>query len=559
MSDKTQINNELSGQMQSRKQQSSTVINTDLNSQLTDLAGQYILNRKYIIQEKLPTGNDSGEADLYIVKSTDSEDHQKYVAKIYRRSETFSARKTEILKKINSPYVARIADLGTYKKRQVIVIPFYERGSLEGKIIRSLQELKPLIFQLNEGLRALHEQGIIHKDIKPANIMIRDNGEIAIIDFGISSVLDSNATVSKTKLGLTPQYSALETLVGGNFIKESDYYSFGIVLYVLYTGHTPYQSDDEAENSSFQLLQHLPFPQDMPAELVDLIKGLTYKDISNRHDPDNPNRRWTYNEVKNWLEGRPAVVPGYSSGKDASETEVYRGTTVFPLPYKFNNRNYSNSYELAEALAENWTLGQKHLFRGLLTSFFKNNGLSDLTIICTDAEEEYRKGKNADNAYFDFLFRFDPNLTVLAWKNRHFRNLSDLSDSYLSDLFNNGDQMGIYIADMFEQGIPLRYAQKVAPDEKEIHGILRNLEDMFKISRSDQLLMKKFKYTLAYTFATNKYYKFHNSVFNNPEETTEYFFKLINLSFTDYEMQHREFTAPENKLILDIWMRTIEN
>lgn len=556
MSEKTEIND---NPHQQEKDQA-TQVNIELEEQLKDLSNNLILNGKYKILEKLPISSESGEADLFLVVKNDEKAQTKYIAKIYRRNEIFSPEKSKILKNLNSPYVAQIEDLGLYKKRQVIVLPFYKNGSLDGKIYKDLEKLKKIIFQINEGLKALHDQGIIHKDIKPANIMIKDNGDLAIIDFGISSVLASNATISKTKIGLTPQYSALETLIGGNFIKESDYYSFGILLYVLYTGHTPYQSNSEIENSTFQLLQHLPFPKDMPHELVNLIKGLTYNDLTNRHDLSNPNRRWIYQDVKNWLENKTLVVPGYALDQDTTEIEQIEGTTHFNQPYKFNNKEYHNTYDLVIALAHNWNLGQKHLFRGMLTSFCNNNSLSDLSIICTDAEEENRISKNNDLAFFKFLYKFDPNLTEFVWKDIICTNLTDLSNQYLKNLFYEQDRLGVLIEEILNQKLLSYYANVTAPYPMEdlIKATLHALELQYQKSKGDQRSLLIVKFTLAYAFASYKYFSFHNQEFSNYHEITSYFYDLAQRSYEEYENEYHEFSSdPKNRIIFNTWLEAI--
>lgn len=556
MSEKTEIND---NPHQQEKDQA-TQVNIEIEEQLKDLSNSLILNGKYKIIDKLPISSESGEADLFLVVKNDEKDQTKYIAKIYRRNEIFSPEKSKILKNLNSPYVAQIEDLGLYKKRQVIVLPFYKNGSLDGKIYKDLEKLKKIIFQINEGLKALHDQGIIHKDIKPANIMIKDNGDLAIIDFGISSVLASNATISKTKIGLTPQYSALETLIGGNFIKESDYYSFGILLYVLYIGHTPYQSNSEIENSTFQLLQHLPFPKDMPHELVNLIKGLTYNDLTNRHDLSNPNRRWIYQDVKNWLENKTLVVPGYALDQDTTEIEQIEGTTHFNQPYKFNNKEYHNTYDLVIALAHNWNLGQKHLFRGMLTSFCNNNSLSDLSIICTDAEEENRISKNNDLAFFKFLYKFDPNLTEFVWKDIICTNLTDLSNQYLKNLFYEQDRLGVLIEEILNQKLLSYYANVTAPYPMEelIKATLQDLEMHYQKGKGDQRSLLVVKFTLAYAFASYKYFSFHNQEFSNYHEITSYFYDLAQSSHEEYENEYHEFSSdPKNRIIFNTWLEAI--
>ena len=92
------------------------------------------------------------------------------------------------------------------------VLPYYKNGSLQGRKF-SLDELKKTIIPcINEALHVLHQNDIIHKDLKPSNIMLLDdNKRVAIIDFGISSVVEQGNTVLVTKTGMTPEYSAPET------------------------------------------------------------------------------------------------------------------------------------------------------------------------------------------------------------------------------------------------------------------------------------------------------------------------------------------------------------
>ena len=84
--------------------------------------------------------------------------------------------------------------------------------------------------------------------------------DIALIDFGISSVLENNSTVLLTQTGMTPQYSAPETMQG-MFMEESDYYSMGITLCALYQGHSPFHGMDAQQISRFIAIQRLPLPE----------------------------------------------------------------------------------------------------------------------------------------------------------------------------------------------------------------------------------------------------------------------------------------------------------
>ena len=153
-----------------------------------------------------------------------------------------------------------------------------------------------------------------------------------------------------TKTGMTPEYSAPETF-RGLFLEESDYYSFGITLYELFCGKTPYKNMSPDEIARFTSIQRIPFPADMPQELIKLILGLTYYDITNRNDPSNPNRRWTFNEVDNWLKGIEQPIPGESKSQAADTIPAYT----------FLKKKYYDTQSLTDALAVNWKDGSGYL------------------------------------------------------------------------------------------------------------------------------------------------------------------------------------------------------
>ncbi|MFA5659451.1 MAG: protein kinase, partial [Oscillospiraceae bacterium] len=201
-----------------------TVLNAAVSSGRVYSAGAVIAS-KYSIVSKMEVV--TGEADLYICTF----EEKSYVAKLYRRAVAVKDEVVGLLKSIDSPYVAKIFDTGVWDGRVFEILPLYKNGSLQGRRF-SFDELKSnIIPSLNEGLHVLHQAGIIHKDLKPSNIMLSDNGrDVAIIDFGISSVKSENSTVIVTKTGMTPEYSAPETF-RSLYLEESDYYSLGITVY----------------------------------------------------------------------------------------------------------------------------------------------------------------------------------------------------------------------------------------------------------------------------------------------------------------------------------------
>ena len=328
----------------------------------------------------------SGEADLYLCTRNEAE----YVAKVYKRKFAIKQEVMDKLMTIDSPFVAKLYEMETHNGFPVEILHYYAKGSLQGKRYSEAELLKTIIPNINEGLKAIHEAGIIHKDLKPSNIMLNADGEtVSIIDFGISSAVDGDNMILVTKTGMTPEYSAPETFKN-IFYEGSDYYSFGITLFELFCGYTPYANMQPDEIEQYVSVQRIPFPDEMPALLQDFISALTYCDITNRKNKNNPNRRWTYEEVKKWLDGESLVIPGEGIGNV--------GKSSMPA-FKFLGEDFTDPAALAAAFAKNWEEGKKQLFRGHVTAHFRTFN-QELARKCQAAEEEAGKENGKDDIIF---------------------------------------------------------------------------------------------------------------------------------------------------------------
>ena len=176
-----------------------TKVNPNVASQKEEMASQTVVNSELAqaheieaqVQEQLLLGKYSvvkpldvvsGEADLYLCNYQE----KSYVAKIYRRDVAIKSEVMQALKEIQSPYVAHMIDTGMVDGKTVEILPYYKNGSLQGKRL-SYQELRETVIPcINEALRELHKIGVIHKDLKPSNIMRLDNGrDVAIIDLSL--------------------------------------------------------------------------------------------------------------------------------------------------------------------------------------------------------------------------------------------------------------------------------------------------------------------------------------------------------------------------------------
>ena len=352
-----------------------------------DLEPGTVIPGGFVVKDRIGTAFANGEADVFLCEK---EGHS-YAAKFFRRKILLNTRLTEKLKNIRSPRVAKIYDTGEVFDRYYDIYDFYRQGSLADTLHKrafSFEELKEQIIpNLNEALHDLHKEGILHRDIKPSNIMWSNEtqGDLVLIDFGLSSVVRESHSIIVSKFGFTAYYAAPEVLRNVYF-DESDYYSMGIVLYELFTGKVPFSE----ENSYTSIITK---PGDMPDELYELILGLTYHDLSFRHDKDNPNRRWTYDEVNRWLLGEKQPIPGqvkYEAAKSDSGRKI--------PPISFCQKQYTDLDSLIFAMGLNWEVGKYLVYRGRLAEHLRSGkDVTDNRIYWASQVDDIVNGVGYDN------------------------------------------------------------------------------------------------------------------------------------------------------------------
>ncbi len=256
-----------------KAEKTSLNLNSDYDSTVENLVGTKVLDH-YNIIAKLQTN--SGEAAIYLAMPDQnaSETHNisinaPVVVKVYRRKNAVSREVLERLSKLKSPGIVEIIDYGDYNGYPCIILPQFVNHSLQGTKL-SFEQIRDIVVpDVINGLKYLHSQGIIHRDIKPSNMMVTNDGNhIQIIDFGISEPLETSGGVVMSKTGFTRDYCAPEAL-NGSWVEESDYYSFGISLYEIFTGDTPFGKNiSEEEYAAMQSVSSIPFSDDFPKALV---------------------------------------------------------------------------------------------------------------------------------------------------------------------------------------------------------------------------------------------------------------------------------------------------
>jgi CheY-like chemotaxis protein len=229
---------------------------------------------------------EGGTARVYLASR--ERDDEPLVVKILRSEITADpkalARFMEeyaLVERIKSPHVARIYDHGTSEEHAYLVMEFFEGGDLQkrlaGKALAPGESLR-MFRELMMALGDIHEKGILHRDLKPQNLMFRIDGSLAIVDFGIAKHIDAIDMTGAGEILGTPRYMSPEQVQGRALDLRTDIYSAGVLLFQMLTGRHLFEGDTAVEVA----LQHLNTPPPaLPEQLADyqrLLDKLVEKD-----------------------------------------------------------------------------------------------------------------------------------------------------------------------------------------------------------------------------------------------------------------------------------------
>lgn len=255
--------------------------------------GQKINDRYEIIK----TIGEGGMANVYLANDTILD--RKVAIKVLRgdlsNDEKFIRRfKREALSvsNLSHPNIVEVYDVGEEDGNYYIVMEYIDGKTLKQLLQKrgalTLNEVIDIMTQLTDGLSHAHEAYIIHRDIKPQNIMIEDNGLIKITDFGIAMALNSTQLTQTNSVMGSVHYLPPEQANGKGSTIKSDIYSLGILMYELLTGTVPFKGDTAVEIALKHMKEKVPSIRKqnptIPQSVENIVLKATAKNPKNRYD-----------------------------------------------------------------------------------------------------------------------------------------------------------------------------------------------------------------------------------------------------------------------------------
>lgn len=252
----------------------------------------FIIGERYQVISKIGTG---GMADVY--KAKDHKLNRLVAVKVlkpeFRQDTKFISKfrsEAQAAAGLAHPNVVNVYDVGENQGIYYIVMELVEGITLKNYITKkgrlSIKEATSIAIQVSLGLEAAHKRGIVHRDVKPQNIIISTDGKVKLSDFGIARAASSN-TISANVMG-SVHYSSPEQVRGGYSDAKSDIYSLGITMYEMVTGRVPFDGETTVAIAIKHLQEELVEPSvyapGLPRSLEQIILKCTQKSVDRRYN-----------------------------------------------------------------------------------------------------------------------------------------------------------------------------------------------------------------------------------------------------------------------------------
>lgn len=294
------------------------------------MKGQKINDRYQIIK----TIGEGGMANVYLAYDTildrnvavkvlrgDLAQDEKFVRRFQREALSASS--------LSHPNIVEVYDVGEDNGQYYIVMEYIEGKHLKQLLKKrgnlTVTEVIDIMLQITDGMALAHDSYIIHRDIKPQNIMILENGLVKITDFGIAMAMNAAQLTQTNSVMGSVHYLPPEQASGNGSTLQSDIYSMGILMYELLCGHLPYRGDNAVEIALKHLKEPLPsireYLPNLPQSVENVILKATAKNPKNRY----ADAREMHEDLKTVMDdsriNEPRYVYPYPEGEEVEKTK----------------------------------------------------------------------------------------------------------------------------------------------------------------------------------------------------------------------------------------------
>jgi eukaryotic-like serine/threonine-protein kinase len=254
------------------------------------------LNGRYLLEARIGSG---GMSTVY--RALDTTLQRQVAIKLMNREITTDSdqlerfrREARAVAQLSHPHIVGVIDAGEDDGRPYIVFEYIEGETLKDRIRRlgrlPIAEAVAYAIEIARALGAAHARHIVHRDVKPQNVLIDEEGRAKVTDFGIARMRDEEGLTADGRVLGTTDYVSPEQALGQAVTGQSDLYSLGIVLYEMLTGEVPFKGESQVAVAMKHVREQLPDVQrkrpEISAALAAVIDTATTKHVEDRYGDD---------------------------------------------------------------------------------------------------------------------------------------------------------------------------------------------------------------------------------------------------------------------------------
>lgn len=250
----------------------------------------------------------------------------KVILPDYQQTENFLKRferEAKALAQLSHPNIVKILDFGEFEGYPYLVMEYVSNGTLQSIMRKqdgpvNWKEASAMVARVARSLDNAHAHKLIHRDVKPANILINESGQPMLSDFGIVKIMEDSNTTGLTATGTgigTPHYMSPEQAQGQKLDGRTDIYSLGVIFFEMVTGKKPFEANTPMEVALKHVKETPPHVRQLERDLPPAIDQIIFKAMAKKPEDRYP-------DMKTFAEAIEAQIPDWSSSQPFKTVQV---------------------------------------------------------------------------------------------------------------------------------------------------------------------------------------------------------------------------------------------